>query len=294
MARSLKPVTLYGRWLLVFLVPLAAHLPATAQQAVAPAPLTANEVMARVEAGDAMRAQRLAGYTSFRTYHLESHGLLSKKAEMTVRMEYHSPNKKEFQIVSESGSRGVRNRVFRRLLNAEREAMDSEARQKSAINRENYRFELESYSRTKGDSYYILRVQPKRRSQLLFAGRIWVDADDFVVTRIEGEPAVNPSWWTRKTEFRRKYQRVGQVWLPESNYSVTNVRVFGTAVLTITYCDYRIAESPDATMTSDSILASGNRTTRAPANNSQNDGQIGIHPLELLPLTPAASSRPKQ
>ena len=250
--------------------------------------------MARVETSDAMRARQLVSYTSFRTYHLESHGLLSKKAEMIVRADYHRPNKKEFTILSESGSGGVRNRVFRRLLNTELESMDSEARQQTAITRENYRFELESYNRTEGDSHYILSVQPKRQSQLLFVGRIWVDADDFVVTRIEGEPAVNPSWWTRKTEFRRMYKRVGQVWLPESNYSVTKVRIFGTAVLTITYSDYRIAESPDAATASGSVSASGKRTTCSLSSNSQHSERTGIHPSGVSPLAPAASHMPER
>ena len=42
-----------------------------------------------------------------------------------------------------------------------------------------------------------------------------------------------------KTDFKRRYQKIGDFWLPKSNDSETWVRVFGTAVLTIEYGDYR-------------------------------------------------------
>ena len=68
-----------------------------------------------------------------------------------------------------------------------------------------------------------------------------MDAKDFAITRVEGEPAVNPSWWTLKTDFKRSYQKINDFWLPESNESETKVRVFGTAVLTIQYQEYQIS-----------------------------------------------------
>jgi hypothetical protein len=54
---------------------------------------------------------------------------------------------------------------------------------------------------------------------------------------------VNPSWWTEKTAFKRRYQKFGDFWLPESNESETKVRAFGTAVLSIEYRDYQIIQS---------------------------------------------------
>jgi hypothetical protein len=77
-----------------------------------------------------------------------------------------------------------------------------------------------------------------------------VNARDFAITRVEGEPAVNPSWWTVKTDFKRSYQKIGDLWLPESNESETKVRVFGTAFLTIEYRDYKITHAGDATLAS--------------------------------------------
>jgi outer membrane lipoprotein-sorting protein len=216
---------------------------AIAQQVKPAAPLTADEVMARVVSMNDLRAKALAGYSSVRTYHLESHGMIAKKADMVVRADYSSPNKKDFAIISEGGSDTVRHKVFRRLLEAEQESMQDENQQRSAIMPENYTFRLVSYEKTDQDEFYVLQAQPRTKNKFLFRGRIWVDAKDFAITRVEGEPAVNPSWWTKKTDFTRTYKKVGDFWLPQANESVTVVRIVGTAVLTIKYQDYEITQA---------------------------------------------------
>jgi hypothetical protein len=163
---------------------------------------------------------------------------------MVVRADYRAPNKKEFTIVSESGSGTVRNRVFKKLLEAEQESMREENQQRSAITPENYTFRLSDYEKTDMDEFYVLEAKPLTKNKFLFRGHIWVSAKDFAITRVEGEPAANPSWWTLKTDFKRSYQKVGDFWLPESNESETRVRIFGTAILTINYGEYQITEAP--------------------------------------------------
>lgn len=223
----------------------AAAAPMAGPQTPAPsAPLTADQVITRVEAMNALRAEKLQGYSSVRTYRLELHGLFSKKAEMVVRADYRAPDTKKFTVLSEHGSHAVLNLVFRRLLRAELDSMHPQDQEHSAISLENYRFRLVDHYRTGSHEFYVLQAEPKTKGEFLFAGRIWVDAADFAVTKVDGQPAVNPSWWTKSTDFSRIYEQVGQFWLPESNHSVTKVRIFGTAVLTIHYEDYRITPVP--------------------------------------------------
>lgn len=216
---------------------------AAAQTAVPPAPLTADQVVARVEAMNQSRAEQLQSYSGVRTYRLKLHGLISRSAKMVVRVDYRAPGTKKFAVLSESGPGVVRHRVFGRLLQAELDSMSPQGQQESAISLENYRFQLVGHYRTESGEFYVLKAEPKRKGEFLFAGRIWVNAADFAVTKIDGQPAVNPSWWTKRTDFDRIYEHVGEFWLPKSNRSVTKVRIFGTAVLTITYRDYRIMPS---------------------------------------------------
>ena len=233
-----------ARCLLGALTLLLLCIPAVAQQATVSAPLSADEVMRRVVDRNELRSKALENYSSIRSYHLECHGLIHKKADMVVRADYHSPNKKEFTILSEEGSGTVRHKVFKRLLEEEQESMQDDNQQRSAITPENYHFEIANYEKTSSGEFYVLEAQPRKKHKFLFQGRIWVDAADFAITRIEGQPAVNPSWWTEKTDFKRSYQKLGEFWLPQSNQSETKVRIFGTAILTIEYRDYQITEAP--------------------------------------------------
>src|SRR5215813_12947490 len=219
---------------------LAACIPAVAQQATLSAPLSADEVMRRVAQMNEQRAIALETYSSIRTYHLECHCLSHKKADMVVRAEYDAPNKKVFTIVSESGSGTVRSRVFKKLLEAEQESMREENQQRTAITPENYTFQLTDYQKIDGNEFYVLEARPLNKNKFLFRGRVWIDAKDFAIAQVKGEPAVNPSWWMVKTDFKRSYQKIGDFWLPESNESETKVRIFGTSVLTIKYGVYSI------------------------------------------------------
>lgn len=236
-----------ARWLASIVASFIIGFPAVAQQAIVSAPLTADELMDRVVVMNNTRSKALAGYSSLRIYHLECHCLSHKKAELVVRINYQAPDRKDFTIVSESGSGAIRDRVFKRLLDAEQESMQQEIQQRSAITRENYTFKMSDYERTDGHAFYVLDAQPRSKDPFLFRGRIWVDAKDLAITRVEGEPAVNPSWWTERTEFKRFYQKIGAFWLPESNESETRVRAIGTAVLSIEYRDYLITQAGSTT-----------------------------------------------
>ena len=244
MTRFSQAINPHARRFWYSLAFLVICLPVFGQQAVVSQPLAADEVMERVVAMNEVRAKALENYSSLRSYHFECHCLSHKKADMVVRADYRAPNKKEFTIVSESGSGTVRKRVFKKLLEAEQESMREEDQQRSAITPENYTFQLSDYKKTDTDEFYVLEAKPLTKNKFLFRGRIWVSAKDFAITRVEGEPAVNPSWWTLKTDFKRSYQKVGDFWLPESNESETKVRIFGTAFLTINYGEYQITEAP--------------------------------------------------
>jgi hypothetical protein len=81
----------------------------------------------------------------------------------------------------------------------------------------------------------------------LFEGRVWIDAQDYAVARIEGEPAKSPSFWIRGVHFVHTYQKSGPIWFPLATESTTEVRIFGATTLTIEYFDYtpNLQPSPD-------------------------------------------------
>jgi hypothetical protein len=90
---------------------------------------------------------------------------------------------------------------------------------------------------------YILDLVPRLKSKFLYRGKIWVDDKDFAVVRIQGEPAVNPSFWIKKTSIEHTYAKMGEFWLPVENRTESLIRLGGVAHLSIEYKDYKILKS---------------------------------------------------
>jgi hypothetical protein len=186
---------------------------------------------------DATRAASLRGYTVMRRYLLDNHRL-HVHAEMTVSMTYTAPGHKEFKVLSETGTAWIRSRVFRKLLQAEVEGASPDAG--NHIVPANYNFRLIGTAKQNDRPCYVLEAEPKSKNKYLFRGRIWVDAEDAAVARIDASPAQNPSFWTTKVHFVHQYEKIGPYWLAASNVSETEVRVFGTTDLKIDYFNYSI------------------------------------------------------
>jgi hypothetical protein len=89
-----------------------------------------------------------------------------------------------------------------------------------------------------GRPCYLLDAIPRTKNKYLFRGRVWVDAEDAAVTRVEGSPAQSPSFWTASVHFVHQYEKVGPYWLAASNVSQTEVRIFGSTELKVEYSDY--------------------------------------------------------
>ncbi len=205
------------------------------------APLNAGQVVEHLVQMNVRRVQALQSYQGVRIYRANYHGLGgTRAAEMIVRVAYASPGTKEFTVQSATGSKLIIDKVFKKLLDAEKEAVSEETQRRSALTDDNYRFALIGYNDGPSGEVYVLRVEPRTNDKFLYRGKVWVDASDFAVVRLEAEPAKNPSFWTRKTEIVHVYEKVGDFWLPASNHSVTAIRLGGHAELTIEYKDYEI------------------------------------------------------
>jgi hypothetical protein len=187
---------------------------------------------------DRTLSPRLFAYTSVRRYRLENKST-GKRAEMTVRMSYRYPGLKEFQILSEAGSVLVCKRVLRRMLESELAAAREDVRDSTQVTPLNYSFDLVGFDRPNGREAFVLEARPRTRNPYLFRGRVWIDAEDYAITRIEGTPAQKPSFWIKNTSFVHRYSKFGPFWLAVSNRSDTEVVVFGHTVVEIEYSDYR-------------------------------------------------------
>ena len=206
-------------------------------QGDSPASLTAPVILERMVQADNDRMAALAGYSGVRHYRFENKKS-GKTAEMTVRMSCGSDGVKTFEVVSESGSGFVRSHIINKMIEAETESSQKGDRKESRIIPENYEFRLIGMDDSDGRSSYVLEIDPKKPSKFAIRGRIWVDAQDFAIARIEGQPAKNPSFWIRSVKVEQRYGRTGQFWLPALNHSVAQARIFGSTEVVIQYSDY--------------------------------------------------------
>lgn len=201
---------------------------------------SADEIVSRMEARNREQAATLRNFEGTRIYRMRYKGFFgSRDAEMVVSVQG-SSKEKQFTVESQSGSRFIIDHIFKKLLDGEQEAATDENRQRTALSADNYDFSLASVDTSAPRPEYVLNVIPKTDEKFLYRGKIWVDAKDFAVTRIEAEPAKSPSMWIKKSQINHTYEKLGDFWLPAENQTDSSIRLGGHALLSIEYKDYKI------------------------------------------------------
>jgi hypothetical protein len=198
-----------------------------------------DDVVSAMLRKDADRRTAFEGYSGVRTYVLENDAY-HKRAEMTVRIACHSDGTKEFEVLSSTGWGGARKHVFSKLLEAEAAASKPGSGDESRVTPENYSFRTLGIEEIDGRSAYVIEVTPKLPKKYLIHGTIWVDATDYAIVRMQGSPAKSPSFFIKNVQFTHTYHKSGPLWLPASDVSLSDARIFGPTQLTILYQDYQL------------------------------------------------------
>lgn len=217
-------------------LPLLLMVTLASAQASGPLP-SAEDVVAKMIQFDAHRQSELTGYTAARRYVAVNK---NRHAEMLVRVDCDSNGAKQFSVVSEEGSGAIRKHLFQKLLNEETEASRRGTRNSTRLTPANYDFRIAGQETLGTGPTYVLDVSPKTSNKYLIVGKIWVDANDYSIVRIEGQPARNPSFWVHSVHFVHTYQKVGQFWFASSTDTTSQLRIFGDSELTIENTDYQL------------------------------------------------------
>ncbi len=223
----------------VAFVSLAAGARSENGNAGLPGELSAVQIVELMQSHDQTRNEELKRYRTLRQYEVEYHGLGTAAAKMTVEVNYDIDSGKTLEIVSESGSKFLIEKVLKRAVESEKEAFHDKA--SMALTTANYRFQLVGNEILGGRPTYVLHVEPLVPSKFLYRGKVWVDAADFAVVKMETQPAKSPSFWISQTLIHYTGAKTDGFWMPQQMRSETSVRVGGAAVLTINYGNYEIA-----------------------------------------------------
>jgi len=179
-----------------------------------------------------IRNAGLREYSALRTYAVSD--LNGKvRAKETIRMDYVAPEKKTFVTIAEEGSSVVRHLVLNRLMESEASASAGQDRRDSSISPANYTFRLLGEEDLDPYHCFVVEALPRRRDKYLFEGKIWIESQGFAVVRIAGHPAKNPSFWIKRADFVRQYQKIGDFWLPARDQTFVEVRLYGKKILSI-------------------------------------------------------------
>ena len=201
---------------------------------------SAQDVVTKMMQFDAQRQSELTGYTATRRYVAVNK---NRRAEMTVHVECAKDGSKQFTVISENGSGSIRKHVFQKLLSEETEASRRGTRTSTRLIPANYEFQIIGKDTLETGPAYALTVSPKAPNKYLIDGKIWIDAHDYSIVRIEGQPARNPSFWVHSVHFIHTYQKIGEFWFASSTDTTSEIRIFGDSELKIENVDYKLNPS---------------------------------------------------
>lgn len=172
----------------------------------------------------------LTSYRALRHLHATSRGG-KMTASMTAMTSLDPAEGFTFVVLESSGSGLIKNRVFLPALEAEREAKTPAARARGALSMANYDFLDKGPAE---DGLMQIGIRPKRKDTLLIDGSIAVTPEADLV-RVEGRLVKRPSFWTRKVEVIRRYERLVGVRVPVEMRSNADVLIGGKSTFVMTY-----------------------------------------------------------
>lgn len=209
---------------LVAVVAACSGLDALAPRITGRAGIPASDA-ARIVAGLAATSARDAGlieaYATSKTFTILHDGRTSVR--VVAALTFTAPDLKEFTVLESRGSDFMRTRIINRMMSTEVEIAREQSRKRAAITPDNYRF---GAVREDGDAY-VIEVEPRRQDEVLFKGQAWITKDGFHLKRIEGEPARNPSFWTKHIRFVSEFMPVNGVWMQVRTVATVTMRVLG-------------------------------------------------------------------
>ena len=196
-----------------------------------------EEIVTRLTKANIQNRNRLRPYQVVRAYQLFAKEEAKDKSEIRAAIEFIPPAMERFNIQKADGA-GFGEKIVRRILHSESQILSNPA--DTDISSRNYRFRFLRQDTLKDHACYVLEINPLRRETNLLRGVIWVDTDTYLLHRIEGEPAKDPSWWVHDIHVILDFGDVQGMWLQNGLSSTANVRLLGRHTLTARDVDYRM------------------------------------------------------
>lgn len=216
-------------------------------QALGQQPQDIASVVRGVDASVQSRIDRLAGYTVTEHYAVfrgkdEAH----PAAEMLVKTIYTRQAGKSYEIVTQSGSSLWRNEVLHTLLDNEKRMSQPGNVETALIDSANYEMKLEASPRDRlnGRDCLVLDITPRRKSEYLFKGRLWVDSRDFSIVQLKGTASKSALFLASAAEVSRQYSELDALPMATHAEAVSGSALLGQTTVKIDYSNYQLQLVP--------------------------------------------------
>jgi hypothetical protein len=156
---------------------------------------------------------------------------------MIVKTTYQRDVGKNFTIVSESGSELMR-RVLEVILDNERRMTRPANRADAVIAPANYEMSVNESAAIDGRNCVAVAIKPRRASEYVLNGTVWVDPQDGSIVQLEGITARSSSVFSGATRVFRRYMMIDGFPMATHARAISNSWLVGQTEITIDYTDY--------------------------------------------------------
>jgi Outer membrane lipoprotein-sorting protein len=200
--------------------------------------LRLDQIISRMEQAQSAARERSVLYSVTRQYTLSGDDTRKPNSEVLAEIDFVPPAQSAYSIRKVQGSeRGEK--IVRRVL--EHESQMATHPERYELSPRNYDFALLGREMLDGHDCYLLELKPRHQAPEVLRGKAWVDTRNFLVRKLEGEPAKSPSWWIKDLHVIINYSEVNGVWLQSDTRAVADVRFAGTRIFTARNIDVRTA-----------------------------------------------------
>jgi hypothetical protein len=191
---------------------------------------TPNRIEGIIERVKRAQAETMvsAPYRIARTYRVFPTNNERKVWEVIAEVVFRPPNQKSYTIRRSSGNSHV-DEAVRQILEREVEA-SAQGRQipTAALLEGNYQTMYLGESQVDGHRCYRIALTPMRIDKNLVVGDAWVDEQNFLIRKLDGEMVRSPSWWVKKVHVTFVFGDLAGDWIQTSSKSVADIRIFGS------------------------------------------------------------------
>ena len=197
-----------------------------------------------VDASVKNRIDRLAAYTVTEHYAVfRGRDDVHPAAEMVVKTTYRKQSGKSYQVLSQRGSAIWRREVLGTLLENEKKMSLPGNLETALINSANYEMRLDqnSIQSLNGRDCLVLDITPKRESQYLFKGVLWVDARNYAIVQLKGMASRSAFFLASAADVSRQYTELDGLPMATHAAAISGGALLGRTVVKVDYVDYQIA-----------------------------------------------------